>query len=66
MLLVILGVVAILTISKITTTAGLVNHTYNVLGKANDIIASGVDMETGMRGYLLAGKDAFLDPYKGG
>jgi methyl-accepting chemotaxis protein len=23
-------------------------------------------METGMRGYLLAGKEEFLDPYKGG
>ena len=23
-------------------------------------------METGMRGFLLAGKEEFLDPYKGG
>ncbi|MFB3053855.1 MAG: methyl-accepting chemotaxis protein, partial [Alphaproteobacteria bacterium] len=27
---------------------------------------SAVDMETGMRGYLLAGKEGFLDPYRGG
>lgn len=65
-LLVILGGVSIFSINKIVTTAGWVNHTYNVLGSANDIIASGVDMETGMRGYLLAGKEDFLDPYKGG
>lgn len=65
-LLIILGIIAITSISKITTTSGWVNHTYNVLGKANDIVASAVDMETGMRGYLLAGKEEFLDPYKGG
>ena len=65
-LLVILGSIAINSIGKITETAGWVNHTYNVLGTANDIVSSAVDMETGMRGYLLAGKDGFLDPYKGG
>ena len=31
-----------------------------------NITASAVDMETGMRGYLLAGKEEFLDPYKSG
>lgn len=43
-----------------------VNHTYNVLNKADKILAAAVDMETGMRGYLLAGKEEFLDPYKNG
>lgn len=65
-LLVILGVIALTSIAKMSTTSGWVVHTYNVLGKANDIVASAVDMETGMRGFLLAGKDGFLDPYKGG
>ncbi len=43
-----------------------VEHTHGVIGKANDILASAVDMETGMRGYLLAGKESFLDPYNQG
>lgn len=43
-----------------------VNHTYKVMAVAQDILASAVDMETGMRGYLLAGKEAFLDPYNQG
>lgn len=43
-----------------------IEHTYKVIATANEILASAVDMETGMRGYLLAGKDEFLDPYKGG
>lgn len=31
-----------------------------------DILGAAVDMETGMRGYLLAGEDGFLDPYTNG
>ena len=41
-------------------------HTYKVIAQANNIIAAAVDMETGMRGYLLSGKESFLDPYKAG
>ncbi|MBK5971088.1 MULTISPECIES: CHASE3 domain-containing protein [Thiorhodovibrio] len=43
-----------------------VNHTHEVLAEASSIEAAAVDMETGMRGYLLAGKEGFLDPYKSG
>ena len=43
-----------------------VNHTHEVIASANAILASAVDMETGMRGYLLAGKEEFLDPYTDG
>ncbi len=65
-LLVILGGQALYSLGQYSTTGKWVNHTYNVLSKAEAIIASGVDMETGMRGYLLAGKEEFLDPYKSG
>lgn len=41
-------------------------HTQTVIKEAMKIEASAVDMETGMRGYLLAGKDSFLDPYQNG
>jgi methyl-accepting chemotaxis protein len=41
-------------------------HTFNVIAESNEILAAAVNMETGMRGYLLAGKEEFLDPYKGG
>lgn len=43
-----------------------VNHTHKVLDKASSIEAAAVDMETGMRGYMLAGKEEFLEPYNGG
>ena len=43
-----------------------VTHTYEVIAQANAITAAAVDMETGMRGYLLAGQDGFLAPYTDG
>jgi methyl-accepting chemotaxis protein len=61
-----LGGVAVYGIDSIVSTNERVDHTHEVLGDAAAIVGSAVDMETGMRGYLLAGKDAFLNPYKGG
>jgi len=40
-----------------------VDYTHQVLDDANAIIALAVDMETGMRGYLLSGQESFLEPY---
>ncbi len=65
-LLLALGLVAIYNINTITKTAGWVDHTRVVLAESAAIVGSAVDMETGMRGYLLAGKEGFLDPYKAG
>jgi methyl-accepting chemotaxis protein len=41
-------------------------HSNEVIHNALKIMASAIDMETGMRGYLLAGKEAFLSPYNKG
>ncbi|MBT7484729.1 MAG: CHASE3 domain-containing protein, partial [Rhodospirillales bacterium] len=65
-LLIILGAVSVSSINSIVKTNGWVDHTRVVLAKTASIIGSAVDMETGMRGYLLAGKEGFLDPYTGG
>ncbi len=65
-LAVILGILSITNIRSMLKAGERVEHTYNVIGEAEHIIASAVDMETGMRGYLLAGKDDFLNPYQHG
>jgi methyl-accepting chemotaxis protein len=64
--MVILGIVSINATGSLTETGKSVNHTYEVIGEANNILASAVNMETGMRGYLLAGKEGFLAPYTQG
>lgn len=63
---VILGVISVYSIGTLTKTNRWVDHTHNVIGKADQIVASVVNMETGMRGYLLAGKEEFLEPYNAG
>lgn len=41
-------------------------HTYEVLLDAEQILLSLVDIETGLRGYLLTGRDEFLTPLREG
>ena len=43
-----------------------VDHTHKVIAAAEQIVALAVDIETGMRGYLLAGEREFLEPLEHG
>ncbi len=65
-LIVLLGIFIYGSIQSLVTNNKLVNHTHEVIQTAMNIEASAVDMETGMRGYLLAGKKDFLNPYING
>jgi CHASE3 domain sensor protein len=40
-----------------------VEHSEHVIGRANEVSKLSIDMEAGMRGYLLSGDDDFLAPY---
>ncbi|MDM8546225.1 CHASE3 domain-containing protein [Candidatus Venteria ishoeyi] len=61
-----IGILSVININAILETNKWVEHTHDVLEKANAVVATAVDMETGMRGYLLAGKKSFLKPYTTG
>lgn len=69
---IILGLMVIVTaivytnVNSLIQTFGRVNHTHEVIADAEDVLSSAVNMETGMRGYLLAGKENFLAPYENG
>ena len=41
----------------------MVEHSERVIGNANEISKLSVDMETGMRGFLISGDESFLAPY---
>ena len=41
-----------------------VEHTDRVINNTNEAVKLSVDMETGMRGYLLSGAESFLDPFE--
>ena len=64
--LIAVGAIALYNIDKMQQTSKWVDHTRVVLSDSAGIVASAVDMETGMRGFLLAGREEFLDPYKNG
>ncbi len=65
-LLVVLGTVTFFSNRTLLDSGRMVNHTHVVIEEAMSVLASAVDMETGMRGYLLAGKESFLEPYHNG
>ena len=66
LLLLLLSAVSLFGIHSLTKSNVWVDHTHNVLREAAEVVSSAVDMETGMRGYLLAGDEAFLEPYEQG
>jgi methyl-accepting chemotaxis protein len=53
-------------LSFIETSNGWTSHTQEVLEETSRMLVSMVNQETGVRGYLLAGDDKFLEPYRAG
>jgi len=53
-------------LSTIETTEKKTLHTHEVLEQLSTIMAAMVDQETGLRAYLLAGEEVFLDPFVAG
>ena len=50
-------------LAYLVTVMNWVEHSERVIGTANEITKQMVDMETGLRGYMLAGEESFLEPY---
>ncbi len=63
---IVVGIVTFISTQSLLESGRMVNHTHIVIEEAMLIFGSGEDMETGMRGYLLAGKEGFLEPYTNG
>jgi methyl-accepting chemotaxis protein len=61
--LVIIGVVAYLNTSRLLETEKIVSDSYAVRGALHRIEIDLVNAETGQRGYLLTGSEAYLKPY---
>ncbi|WP_033729163.1 response regulator [Pseudomonas putida] len=60
-----LGAVAfVAVINYLLSAMQWVEHTDQVIGNANETLKLSIDMETGMRGFLITGDERFLDPYE--
>jgi len=49
---------------KFIDTNQWVNHTHEVLYEFDQVLAATVDAETGTRGFVITGDEAFLEPYQ--
>jgi CheY-like chemotaxis protein/signal transduction histidine kinase len=54
----------VILISYLLSAIQWVEHTDRVINNINRSLKLSVDMETGMRGFLLTGDERFLDPYE--
>ena len=50
---------------RVAEAANARKHSYEVQRTLDETAARLVDAETGQRGYLLTGNDAYLEPYRG-
>ncbi|QDD66855.1 chemotaxis protein [Herbaspirillum seropedicae] len=57
---------SLLNFNRLEGASAMNIHTYQVMGKADDMLLNMVNIETGVRGYVASGNEAFLDPYKAG
>ena len=62
----IISATVLFSVNSLQNTAGWVDHTHEVIADGNQLVAEMVNMETGMRGFLAAGKDEYLEPYQQG
>ncbi|MDQ6902910.1 MAG: response regulator [Bacteroidota bacterium] len=65
LILVASSIASYISISNLIKSAGYVDHTNAVVQKLEQAISQMKDAETGQRGYLLTGKEEFLQPYNG-
>jgi CheY-like chemotaxis protein/signal transduction histidine kinase len=56
------GVFVVL-LAYLVNTMNWVERSERVIGSANELAKQMVDMETGLRGYMLTGDESFLEPY---
>jgi methyl-accepting chemotaxis protein len=62
--LVVIAFLAYYNITRLIENDTLVKHTYQVRGTLNDLVEAFINGETGVRGFVIAGEESFLDPYK--
>ena len=66
LMLAIIGGVAYRGRVALTTTSQSVTHTHLVIEHIADVLSLLKDAETGQRGYIITGDEAFLEPYQTG
>lgn len=63
LLMIVVVFIVYINIQKTQSTAEWVKHTHKVISSAQELSKLMVDMETGERGFLITGKEKFLEPF---
>ena len=66
LLMILLSATVYVSLTRFEEDRKWVNHTYQVIEAIQKCGALLVDMETGVRGFLVSGNEAFLEPYEEG
>ena len=64
--LAIIGATAYRSTQQLVETAGWVSHTEDVMRNIEAVISTLKDLETGRRGYVITGEEAYLEPHHSG
>jgi methyl-accepting chemotaxis protein len=62
----VIAIVAYFNITRLIENDTLVKHTYQVRSTLGDMVEEFINGETAVRGFVIAGDEAFLDPFKSG
>ncbi|MEO6314389.1 MAG: response regulator [Chitinophagaceae bacterium] len=65
LILILSSAASLISINSLFSSAALVDHTNQIVQKLEETISVMKDAETGQRGFLITGKDEFLEPYIG-
>ncbi len=65
-MLLLIGLVVYFSVNSLLENTKWVEHTYQVIGKANQLGSYMIDQETGMRGFAVSGQEDYLEPYNNG
>ena len=65
-ILITIGSVTYLAITKLTDTSERVAHTHKVLENLAGLIQALTNAETGQRGFIITGEEPYLEPYQAG
>jgi CHASE3 domain sensor protein len=61
-----IGVISYRSTNALIEAARLKAHTYEVLRSLQSLLSAMQDAETGQRGYIVTGRDSYLEPYNTG
>ena len=64
--LVLIGASSYWSVSRLREDAAWVAHTREVIGVVESVLSSSTDVETGTRGFVVTGRDEYLQPYTDG